>query len=204
MKFDKLGWVVAAGLASAIFVSGFQNSNPKFANVDISKIGQDSELAKKDNDALQKFGTARFDVIRFIQQNLAMLPDDAKRYADLKTRPTIDQTAIQKIESDATTQAAKQRDLIGKPSPTTEEQAQLKEFNDRRAANQQFLQTLDAQYRREIDDKSQTLRNEVLDKVRASIKDIASRQGYSVVFNVESAPYAANDITPEVVKAVGK
>lgn len=207
MKFDKFGWVVAAGLASAILVSGFDAAPPKFASVDIGKVGQDSDVAKRANDDLQKFGGARSAVLSLIKNNPGMLPDDATKYADLKTKPTLtpaDQTEITRIEADALTQTNKRRELISRTNPTPDEQKQLIDFQQRGSKNGEIYQTLGQKYQTEISEKEQSMRNDVLDKVKTAIKEIATKQGYSIVFSSESAPYAANDITPEVIKNVSK
>ena len=205
MKLDKLGWVVAAALAGAICGMGFQGSSPKFATVDMAKVFTDSDFTTTSNTQLQDYLKTRVAVMQFLKQNPPMLPGDAQKYPDLalKTnRSSAEDADFKRIQSDALAATTKQRDLSLKASPSQEELNQLADFRARAAQNETFGQQLEQQYDQDLQTKRQSLHDQAMDKVRQSVKDVAQKQGYTVVFSVETAPYAANDITPDALKMV--
>jgi Skp family chaperone for outer membrane proteins len=207
MNIDKLGWLVAAGLVGAMFGMGFQTAAPKFAVVDLQKVFSDSDFTANGNVELQAFAAPRRELLQFLQQNLSMAPDDAKRLAELSrkaTRTSAEDAEIAKIKTDAAIATQKRNDLLTKPSPTPDEQKQLTDYSARLNQNQDFGAQLEQQMGQELDNEKQVLRDKAMDQVRKSVGDVAKKDGYSVVFTSDTAPYAANDITPDALKAVKK
>src|SRR5579862_8759583 len=101
MKLDKLGWVTAAGLAGAMFVAGFQGNQPKFANVDLEKVFQESDAYKQGNIQLQSYAQPRIEVLQFVKNNSAMKPSDAQDYVAIAVQPNGDTAKMSKISNDA-------------------------------------------------------------------------------------------------------
>ena len=207
MKLDKLGWVVAAGMAGAMFGMGFQTSSPKFATVDMAKVFSESDFTSSSNGKLSEFVKPRLAVIQFLQQNPPMANQDAEKYAELSIKPArspADDMEIKRIEMDAQAATSKQHDLVLKQNPTADDNKAMEDFRTKAEANKQFQGALEQKYDQDTQAMRLTLHDQAMEQVRKTVKDVATKQGYTVVFSSDSAPYAANDITPDALKIVKK
>ncbi len=80
----------------------------------------------------------------------------------------------------------------------------MSDYSARAAQNNDFGHSLEQQFDTEIKQKQLSLHDAAMGKVRTAVKDVAQKQGYTIVFGVDAAPYAANDLTAEVLKVVKK
>ena len=210
MNLDKLGWVVAAGVVGAMFGMGFQASAPKFATVDMQKVFSDADFTQSENAELQQYANPRIQLLHFLQKNLPMSPDDARKYADISTQATVRNAAqdieIKRIEADAESATQKRNDLLVKQESalTADDHKAMQDFSARAQQNTAFGQQLEQKLEQDIEQKKIELHDKAMEQVRKSVGDVAKKQGYSVVFTSEAAPYAANDLTPDALKAVKK
>lgn len=211
MKFDKMGWVVTAAIAGAMSVaaiSGFQNTPPKFANIDIEKVFNESDLSASNSKLLDDARKLRAGTLQYLFENRVMNPADAQKYATLAIKsatPTgADKTEIDRIKAAAEDSTRKQRDLATKNPPTDADRQALQDYSAKAQQNQLFLQTLRGQYENDISDMANDLRDKTLVRVRSVIADLAGKQGYTVVFSTSAAPYAANDLTDAAPKILKK
>ena len=211
IKIDKLGWPVAALLTGAIAasaLSGFQaNTAPKFATVDMSKVYNDSPLSNTNNDALDTAKKNRLAVLDFINRNPAMDPADARKLADLSSKATpmpADKTEIDRLHAAGESAMQKRSELSTKSTTTDADKTALATYASNATANRGVLQTLSAQYDNELQNMAGDLRDKTLSRVREVVRSIAAKQGYTIVFDAGTAPYAANDLTDEATKALKK
>lgn len=211
IKIDKLGWPVAAllgGMMAMGALSGFQaGTAPKFATVDMNKVFNDSPLVAANNDALNNARKARFATIEFIDRNSAMDPNDAKKFADLsaKANPTpADKTELDRLHAAGEAATVARSGLMTKPTPTDADKVALADYSNKANSNRALLNTLDAQYTQEMQTMLNDMRDKSLARVREVVRTIAAKQGYTVVFDTQTAPYASNDLTEEASKALKK
>jgi Skp family chaperone for outer membrane proteins len=173
----------------------------------VEKVFNNSDLFKQNSDELQRYQYDRQQVLAFINDNLPMSPQDAGKLADLMLKKNAsgeEKNQTDKIKSDAATQVAEFRRLAQLKTQTPDEQAKFGALSDNARANKGYLGKLDAQYTTEVNAEKVRLQTEALDKVRKTIRGIAGKQGYTMVFSTDAAPYAANDITEESLKEVNK
>ena len=204
-SIDKLGWIIAAGLTGLLAGTGFQGATPKFGSVDLEKVFNDSDYVKKQNDALRALGTARQDLLEFIDANKAMDPAGVARLRaiSLKDVPTpAEKTESDKIKSDALGATRAYRDLQTKANPTETDKAALRDFSTRVDSNNRTLQTWNDEFRQELANRQGALRTESLNRAKDAVKATAKDQGFSIIFVEQVAPYAANDITDASLKAM--
>ena len=208
---SKLGWPVAAALAGVLAVSalsGFQGStNLKFATVDTGKVFDGSPLATSNTELLRTANANRMSVLQFIDRNRGMEPVDAKKFADLSTKETptpADKAEIERLRALGEAATASRTTLMTKNPPTDADRTALAEFGTKATANATLVQNLAGQYSGDIDTMRVELRTKTLARVREVVRTIGAKGGYTVVFDAEFAPYAANDITDEVSKALKK
>jgi Skp family chaperone for outer membrane proteins len=204
MKLDKLGWVAAAGLAGAWFVMGFDGNSMKFATVDLEKVFQESDAFKQGNVQLQQYAEPRVQALQWIKNNQVIKPADALAYVTIAVDPKGDATKLTQFTNEAQTEQTKYTTAVTAQPPTDAQKQELTEFQARRQQNGELYQKKSSEFDNDIKLKETELRSSALEKVREQIKDIASKQGYTVIYNVEVAPYAQNDITAEALKAVKK
>jgi outer membrane protein len=209
---DKLGWLVAAALAGAMSVgalSGFQgNTAPKFASVDIAKVFDESTLAATNTTAIEDARKLRAGILEFVNANRAMETKDAQRLADLSakgdTATATEKTEIDKLKAAAAESTRKQRELQTKNPLTDADKAALTDYATKVQANNALLGTLQGKYEADLQNMLRDSREKTLVRVRDVIKSLAAKGGYTVVFSAESAPYAANDLTDDALKALKK
>ena len=207
MKFERLGWIVAAGLAGSMVGMGFQGATQKIGTVDMSKVFGDSALVKKQSEQLRTYQMARKSALEFLDQNRTLTLDEASKYATLavKDSPTAaDKTELDRLTGVANEGRGKLTALQTKVTPTAEDTKQLQDYTARSSQIQQLLQDLAGRFDQEVRTYQDKLRSDTLDKVRDAVKQVSSKQGYTVVFANEVAPYAANDITKEALDAMNK
>ena len=205
MKIDKLGWLVAAALAGAMIGMGFKAPGDKTGTVDVIKVFKDSEYAKSQNEGLQGQVAARRDVVQFVQTNRSMKPEDADKLRLLltKDKPTpADRTDIERIKNDAQADEKKARDLQTKEKPTATELTQIEEYTKRKDATGQRLDRWREEFNQELQAQQEKMNSDALVRVRSVIQQVARDQGYSIVFAQEIAPYCANDLTSDSLKAM--
>jgi Skp family chaperone for outer membrane proteins len=196
-------------LVGAMAMSGFQGSSLKFANVDVEKVFNSSSLTKENQEQLQLYGSKRLDILRFLGANRAMMPSDTQTYADLMlmVKPSDSDTQrLASIVKAAQAESQKQSDLMQKSDKTltSDDNRNLSDYHGRMQVNTDFTQKLEAKYDQEIRDEQTKLRNDALEKVRKTVGEMARKQGYSIVFSLDAAPFAQNNLTEEVTKEVNK
>lgn len=206
-KLNNLGWVAAAAMASAMIVSGFQGSTLKFGSVDIGKVIQQANFAKKTQEDLSAALKLREDTLTFLQQHRNLSPSDFTKYRQVSTRNPAsagDKSEIERITNEATRLETLERDLSTKAQPTDADRRQIDEFATRKRTNTNALQQFNQELQMELQQLEEAARGADLEKARAAVKEVASKQGYSVVLTSGSAAYAANDITDDVIKTANK
>jgi Skp family chaperone for outer membrane proteins len=207
MKFERLGWIVAAVLAGSMVGVGFQDKTEKTGSVDLHKVFDESDYAKKQTEVLRNMGTVRAGVLEFVHSNIHMKPDDAAKFRRLSLleAPTAPDTAdLQRLKSDAITNEGNFTTLQTKSNPGADVMAQIDEMNKHRDANNALLEQWNRDFTTEVQTKQENLRNDTLTRVKDAVQQVAKAQGYSIVFAQDVAPYSANDLTAEALVAMNK
>ena len=211
IKIDKLGWPVAAALAGAMAtsaLSGFQaNTAPKFATVDMTKVAENSNLIAANKEVFDTARRTRADVLDFIVANRAMDTNDAKKFAEISTKATptpADRAETDRLRAAGLAATTNQRALSTKTPLTDPEKAQLDNYGKQAQANGALLSTLQAQFQSDLQKTDDDLTTKAQERIRDVVRTVGVKQGYTVVFSVNAAPYAANDLTDEATKALKK
>lgn len=205
MKFERLGWVVAAALAGAMFGMGFQGGAQKTGTVDLAKVFNDSAYAKKQTDGLRNVAQARVGVVEFLRTYRTVKPEDANKFRDLSLKENAtaaDKAEIERIKTQAQADEQTYRAVTTKDKPTQAEVSQIEEFNRRKEATAQLLEKWNGDFTTELQTRQENLRTETLQRVKDAVAQVAKDQGYSMVFDQNIAPYSANDLTAEALKAM--
>jgi len=207
MKFEKLGWIVAAALAGCMFGAGFQDKNEKSGTVDLAKVFNDSDYAKKQTESLKGMGQVRQSVIDFVRSNQHVKVEAADRFRSLSLKDAAtaaDKADIERIKQDAIASEGAYKTLLTKSGPTDADKVQLEEMNTRKADIQKLLERWSGEFSEELRLKQESLRTDTLTRVREAVQSVAKAQGYSIVFVQDVAPYSANDLTQAALDAMNK
>src|SRR5690606_31134380 len=93
-------------------------------------------------------------------------------------------------------------DLNQKANLTPQETNMLTDFNQRIELMRSVLQQFGGEFQTEIQDLQTQVREEERTKARAALEEVAKKDGYTVVYESQVAPFCANDLTAEAIKAL--
>jgi Skp family chaperone for outer membrane proteins len=205
MNFQRLGWVVAAGVLGIIAATGFQGSLDKVATVDLQTMVENSDLGKSNIGVLDKMKTLREDLLRFVDDNRVLTMDQARnlRTLWLKESPTPqDKANLDSLKADVSAAAAKNVALGQKKDLTPEERTLLQDYASRSSTMEQIVSQWYQEFSQEIQGSAQQRRVDTLTKAKASAQAVARLQGYTLVFDSTVGVYAANDLTEDALKSM--
>jgi Skp family chaperone for outer membrane proteins len=203
--FQKLGWVVAAAIVGVMAASGFQGGFEKVATVNLSQVGDNSELGKKHKATFQAMSNSREGLLKFIDENRVLTVDQANQLRSLwlKDTPSAADTAnLNSLKADIEAQAKRNVALGTKANLTPEERTMLQEYASRSATMERLVGEWLDEFRQEMQSFVQRTGVETINKAKAAAQSVAKAQGYTLVFDSSVAVYAANDLTDEALKAM--
>jgi Skp family chaperone for outer membrane proteins len=196
-------WLPTVALAltlvgALIIAPGFQNNAEKYAAVDITKVLEDSNLGKAQNEKLRNAWQVRSDILNFVRENPCLTNEQANDLLTLSLKENL--TAAEKTKLEATKtavrDAAKQLQTLVTKADKTDQEKELLQIA------QSVLGQWNEVFNNDMDSLGSTLREEAIAQVRAKIGEVAKRQGFTMVFESSVLVYSSTDLTPEVVKAV--
>jgi len=204
-KNAKIGWLCAAGLLGILAAAAFQAPTDKFGVVDISKVVEQSDFGKANQDAFKKMKADRETVLEFIDQNRVLTNEQAMRIRDLSikdTRTPEEAAELDRIKAEVVASSKKSTELSTKANMTPEERTLLEDYSRRSQTMEQVGQRWYQDFTKEMQDWADKQKLASVEKARAAIQDVAKSQGYTLVFEVGIAPYGANDLTDSALKAM--
>ncbi len=184
---------------------GFKAPGDKTGTVDIAKIFKDSDYAVKQTATLQTEVRTRQQVMEFIRTNRNMKPEDAQKLRELSVKESpsdADKAELTRIKTDAQASEATVRGLQTAAQPTPAQLSQMDDFNKRKDATGQLLEKWQADFSNEIQVKQEKMTDDTMQRVKDAIALVGREQGYSLVLAQNIAPYSANDITADALKAM--
>ncbi len=205
LRFLQLGWVIAAAFIAVSVAGGFQAPTEKIGVVDISKVVEQSDYGKANQDTFSKMKTARESLLEFIDTNRVVTNEQAQRIRDLSLKPNLtkeEQAELERIKADIVASNKRSQELLTKPNMTPEERSLVEEY----ARRSQTMNDLASRWYREFTADMQAWADkqklDSIEKARGAIQEVAKEQGYTVVFEVGVAPYGANDLSDATLKAL--
>jgi Skp family chaperone for outer membrane proteins len=205
IRFDKLGWLVAASLAGVMMGSGFQGEANKLGVVDISTVVERSEFGKQSQSTFNQMKTAREGVLEFMDAHRVLTTEQAHKIRDLslKPNPTSEEKAeLERFKSEAVTAERRSKELALKTNLTPEERTLIEEYAKRGASTTQLMDRWYREFMNDLQNWTDKQKMSSIEKARTAIQDVARKEGYTIVYEVGIAPYGANDITDSALKAM--
>lgn len=204
-RFSMAGWLVAAAMGGAWFSSGFQSPSLKLGVVDVNRIVEASDLGKTNAATLKSMKTARENVLEFIDTYRVLTPEQATRIRDLWLKPTRtkeEDAELERIKAEVISSNKRLQELSTKTNLTPEERTLMEEY----ARRSQMMNEQATRWLREFTDEIQSwidgAKADSYQKARAAISEVATKDGYNMVFESTVCPYGANDVSEAALAAM--
>lgn len=195
--------VAAFGLLAA---SGFQGGTEKFAVVDMNAVMNNSKRGQDTKTFLQADYRQRTGVLEFLSTNDVATEDQAQKLSQLslKANPTdADKAAVEALKDEIKKAGKDFNDLNLKSNPTADDRTKLEALNARRnALKEKIIPELQKQFDDDFNKLNHDKQGELLDAAKAAVKEVASKKGFTVVFESSVVMFAANDLTDDAIKAM--
>lgn len=196
--------ITSLGLVTLLVGSGFQGANMKIGVVD-NVMAQDALIKSKNlEEEMVAFRSLRGNAFEFLSRYRLIKKTDAEKFLALSVKATkteVEKNELEKIKTNVMDAKKKFDDLQLKANPTPEEVKQLDEYRKVQADAQEFLSQMAQDSQNEVTVKQNQLANALRDSYVTILREVGKKQGYSVIFDRNFAPFGANDITDDVVKA---
>ncbi len=197
----------AFAVLGLIGLSGFQANSPKMGVVDFTKAFNESALVRTQDETLRQSERARQSIIEYVNTYPTITRDQATRFRTLsvkRDKTEADGTALEKLKAEVQAEEKKSRDLQTKANPTQEDLKAIEGYRTRAQATREMLQGWVQEFRGEMVELQSQARQELATKIRSVIAEVGKREGYSVIYDIQTAPYAANDVTKQVQEAAAR
>lgn len=201
----QLGWFLAVALFGVLIAGGFQENTNKVGVVDISKVVEQSDYGKSNQDAFNAMKKSREDLLEFIDTNRVLTMDQATRIRDLslKANPLKEESAeLDRIKAEVVASNKKWQELNSKATFTAEERTLLEDYAKRSQLMNDTAQRWFQQFTNEMQTWADKQKLDSIQKARTAIQEVAKAQGYNVVFEIGVAPYGANDVSDAALQAM--
>ena len=202
IRFILVGCIL---VAAVIALTAFSVQDQKFAAVNLSKIARDSKLGIRLGEEIDTLGNTLQQLMIFINGNRVMTREQSiqLRALWLETNPTQEQTdELEALKTAIQTASSEYRTLISILEHTKEQIDRLKVLGALFQITESLLPELDAKYTADLREKTAESQQELITKVQAAVDKVGKRDGYTMIFDSGVAPYAANDVTDEVLKVM--
>lgn len=205
VRFLQLGWVLFAAVAAVALAGGFQAPQEKLGSVDFPKVIEASDFGKANQAQLTKMESAREDLLQFIDSNRVLTIEQATSIRDLTLKPdrTKEEDArLESLKADVVAQSKKWQALATKSDMSAEERTLVEEYAKRAQTMGETEQKWFNNFSNELKTFTDKAKIDGLNRAKAAVQDVARSQGYTVVFEASTAPYAANDLSDATLTAM--
>lgn len=188
-------------------LSGFQATSPKMGVVDFKKAFNESGLVKSQDETLRAAERSRRSVIEYISTYPTITREQATQLRTLSVKRDIteaERTTLDKLKATIQAEEKKSRDLQTKANPTQEDLKAMEGYRTRVQSTRELIQAWAQEFNNEMIALQADARQDLAGKIRNVIAEVGRKEGYSVIYDIETAPYAANDVTKQVQDAAAK
>lgn len=204
INVSHMGWVVAAVVVGVVAVTGFAAQGDKQGVVDLNKVIQTSALGKSNTAKLNAAVTARRGLVEFVRTYKVLSADQARTIRDLTLKENItdqEKQQLEKAKQDVIASDKRRSDLMQKGANLTEDEKRvLSEFAQRAQMMGDMLEEWNGDFNAQLTQIQQDLQNQTIERAKLALGEVAKAQSFTLVFETNVAPYAANDLTDAVVK----
>lgn len=206
-RFLQMGWVLAAALVAVMAASGFQEPAQKSGVVDIARIVEGSEFGKQNQASFAAMKKSREEVLEFLDTYRILTAEQAQRIRDLSLKPNAtaeEKAELERIKAEVVATSRRSTELSTKPNLTAEERTLIEEYARRSQTMAEVTQRWLREFTNEMQTWADNQKVQSVARARKAIQDVAKAQGYTLVFEVGVAPYGANDLSDDALKAMNE
>jgi Skp family chaperone for outer membrane proteins len=204
-RFLQFGWVLFATVTGITLAGGFQDKTDKIGVVDVTKVVEQSDFGKQNQEQFAKMKGAREGLLEFIDTNRVLTLEQAQTLKDLSlkaTRTKEEDAKMDTIKLEVKTRNARMNELALKTTLTNEERTLIEEYSRQSQNMNDVAQRWFREFTADMGDWADKQKIESLNRARTAIQEVAKQQGYTVVFELGVAPYGANDISAAALQAM--
>ena len=205
MKFKNLGWIVAVGLGATLIAGGFQNQTNKVGVVDLQTVFQSSDVFQQKQADLRAMEDSRRNLLDFIKNNQTITADQAQKLKTLSLKTDLtgaEKAQLDKLKTDVQASEQAFTTLQTKQNPTSDDNAKLIALNAQRQQTATLFDSWQKEFADDLKNQRDKFQQDVLDRVTGALQDYAKKQGYTLVFANDVAPFGANDVTADTLKVM--
>lgn len=196
---------LAAIVALMVFgaITAFQTPTQKFGVVNLGDLAEKSKLGAREKKNFEDLRTRLSTLIQFINTNKVMKRDELNKLDELwrNEKPTPDQTKeLEALKTTVQKNSEELRRLISILNPSADEQAKIRELSALAQGTEDALQSLDGRYGQIMQARASEKQAEVLKKSRDAVQKLGKRDGYTLIFEINTTPFGANDVTDAALK----
>lgn len=204
-RFLQFGWVLFATVTGISLAGGFQDKTDKIGVVDITKVVEQSDFGKQNQEQFAKMKSAREGLLEFVDTNRVLSNEQAQdlKTLTLKTTRTKEEDAkMETIKAEVIARNKRMNELATKTQLTNEERTLIEEYARQSQTMNDVAQRWFREFTAEMGDWADKQKIESINRARVAIQDVAKQQGYTVVFELGVAPYGANDVSAAALQAM--
>lgn len=204
-RFLQFGWVLFATVTGISLAGGFQDKTDKIGVVDITKVVEQSDFGKQNQEQFAKMKNAREGLLEFVDTNRVLTNEQAQMLRDLtlKANRTKEEDAkMETIRTDVIARNARMKELATKTQLTNEERTLIEEYARQSQTMNDVAQRWFREFTADMGDWADKQKIESINRARVAIQEVAKQQGYTVVFELGVAPYGANDVSAAALQAM--
>jgi Skp family chaperone for outer membrane proteins len=202
IKMGVAALALALGIAGLV---GFRQSTNKIGVVDMASVFDSADYTARENAKLADARELRRSVLEFLDTYRTANADQAQKIHDLslkKPRTADEEALLTKTKADVLATDKQATDLQIKPNPTADDTAKLKAFSDAAQATRALTSKWAQDFDEELGNMRSKLHDDGIRKLKEAVKTVGAKQGFSVIFAKDRAPYGANNVTADVLKAL--
>jgi Skp family chaperone for outer membrane proteins len=204
-RFLQFGWLLFATVTGISLAGGFQDKTDKIGVVDITKVVEQSNFGKQNQELFAKMKTSREELLEFVDTNRVLTNEEAQSLKDLTlktTRTKEEDSKMEGIKLDVKRRNLRMNELAVKTNLTNEERTLIEEYARQSQNMNDVAQRWFREFTADMGDWADKQKIESLSRARVAVQEVAKQQGYTVVFELGVAPYGANDISDAALQAM--
>lgn len=202
----RLGWAAAAALGAVLLVGGFQAQSEKTGVVDMNKVITDSKLGARNQNTIRSMVASRQALLTFVDSTRILTAEQAQKLKAYATKDTaltdVEKRDEEKIKADVQTAVKNFNQLNQKPNPTEDDRRLLSEYNQRIEDTVKQLKAWQDEFTEGLQAKGAEFRALEIAKAKEALTEVSKKGGFSVVLENQIAPFGANDLTADAIKAM--
>jgi Skp family chaperone for outer membrane proteins len=194
-----------ATVSGITMAGGFQEKADKIGVVDITKVVEDSDFGKRNQEEFAKMKSSREGLLEFIDTYRVLTNEQAQQLKELTlkaTRTPAEDAKIETIKADVIASNKRFNELTTKTTLTPEERTLVQDYAHRSQVMNDVAQRWFREFTADMGDWADKQKLDSVVRAREAIQQVAKEQGYTVVFELGVAPYGANDVSAASLQAM--